>query len=278
MTQSLSRLYLLYQKTMHYFNLLRSVALRFGNRHRSMSDANNIQDFLKNTRDSVWWDLLNGVELSEQGIKEIFDSKGYIAAVRLAREDNSEGKTISQPSIPSMLKEINTLLEAVPAIQAMRMAKEKEENPILAATALREKLGEFGESTLKAIYSLDELAHARREGLRITPFRKEATSEHRDQVNTQVKQLDALREMLGTATHQPSFQDKIVEAMALFRQNPAKTVKSEITSAAEKVAQGALNSLKAVPVVGWIVQGGEKVAQAFSNSMEYMKQARDKDR
>ncbi|MFN7226055.1 MAG: hypothetical protein ACK5UY_02240 [Holosporales bacterium] len=32
MTQSLSRLYLLYQKTIHYFNLLRSVALRFGNR------------------------------------------------------------------------------------------------------------------------------------------------------------------------------------------------------------------------------------------------------
>jgi hypothetical protein len=35
LTQSLSRLYLLYQKTIHYFNLLRSVALRFGNRHFS---------------------------------------------------------------------------------------------------------------------------------------------------------------------------------------------------------------------------------------------------
>jgi hypothetical protein len=32
LTQSHSRLYLLNQKTIHYFNLLRSVALRFGNR------------------------------------------------------------------------------------------------------------------------------------------------------------------------------------------------------------------------------------------------------
>ncbi|MFN9790703.1 MAG: hypothetical protein ACK53X_06390, partial [Holosporales bacterium] len=38
LTQSLSRQYLLYQKTIHYFNLLRSVALRFGN--RPMTDSN----------------------------------------------------------------------------------------------------------------------------------------------------------------------------------------------------------------------------------------------
>ncbi|MFN5608599.1 MAG: hypothetical protein ACK48E_02430 [Holosporales bacterium] len=241
--------------------------------------ADNLKS-LEATRESLWKNLLTDEALPMSEIQNIRDSEPYIWAWRQARENEGVPNVIingARSQIPSVLKDIHTLLEAVPAIHAMKTAQKTEENPVLATKAVRETFQGLGESTQEAVRTVDTLAHARQNYLSTAVWPIETREEAIRDVKSQELQLQTLRIMLNEAKYQPSWRDNIAATVASFQKDPNETIKSGMVLAAKAVAQDILKNFQSVPGVKPAVEAVAKTGRAFSNSMEYMSRHAGRD-